>query len=258
METVVGKNTKGQDVTVVVRKPKPKDKIDAKIHEAAAFKKAIDKGAMLRVNLDSYLTKSGVWDDEKRKTSEDLRNKILEGEAQLKRGAKKKDGSVFTKIEARKLALDMMGWRDQYIRERSVFTQNDEYTAESIADKEHFNYLCSACVFNEDGSKHFATPSEYVEKEDEPYVEMAAAELAKIINNYDEKWRSKLPEIAWLIKYKMMDEDYNLINETGQKVDVEGNLIDSNYNKLVDGKPVNEFGDELDADGNIVGYVEFE
>ena len=255
---VTGKNAQGQDITVVIRKPKPKDKIDAKIAEAAAFKRAVEKGAMLRVNLEDHLNKSGLWDDEKKNRSKDLRDKILEGEAQLKRGARKKDGSVFSKQEAKKLALDMMLWRSEFVSLRNILNQNDEKTAENIAEQENFNQLCASCIFNEDGTRHFNSVADYLEKENEPYVEKAAMELAKLTNNYDEQWRAKLPEIAFLIKYKMMNEDYNLINADGQIVDEDGNLIDKNYNKLVDGKPVNEFGDEVDADGNVVGYVEFE
>lgn len=256
---VTGKNTAGEDVTVYVKSPTAKLLGESKIREAITFGTALKEGVVLRAVLNTHLKTQGLWSDDSQKRVNEIRKELAEGEAQLARGAKTKEGNILTKQDAYKLAMRMRELRTEYFFITSVLTEYDKMTAEGRAENVAFEFLCSKCIVNEEGLPLFSSLDEYKENENEPYVEQAAAELAKITNNFDKDWFKKLPEIKFLIKYKFMNEDARLINEDGKLISETGELIDEEYRRLnKDNQLINEYGDLVDDKGNVLEFVEFE
>lgn len=257
--TVTGKNLAGDEVTVYVKPPTSKILGESKIKEAIAFGTALKEGVVLRAVLNSYLKTQGLWSDDSQKRVNEIRKELGEGEAQLARGAKTKDGNILTKQDAYKLAMRMRELRTEYFLITSVLTDYDKMTAEGSAENVGFEYLCYKCILNDEGNPLFNSVDEYKEKADEPYVEQAASELAKITNNFDKDWFKKLPEIKFLIKYKFMNEDARLINSEGKFITESGELIDQDYRRVnEDNQLVNEYGDLVDDKGNFLDFVDFE
>lgn len=237
--------------SLAVSKPTNKDIVASKLHKNRVFARLIkDRDLLLRSEISRVAKERGLWNDDLQKELDEIKDKLGKGGSQLSRGGKTRSGEVFTRSEAKKLAFDMMEWRSRFLELRSVLHEFDKYTIESQAEDEEFNFLCSLCI---EGVKDL---QDYNDRAEE--LEEEARELAKITNNYDDSWYDKLPEIAFLKKYKFIDDKYRLINEDGKLIDDDGKLI-SEDGRLIDeqGELVNEFGEKVDEDGNILDFVEF-
>jgi hypothetical protein len=231
----------------------------AKLEKNKTFARLIrDKDLLLRSEINKAAQHRGLWDDDKQKELESLRDRIVKGEAQLSRGGKTIKGKPFTKKAAKKLALDMMNWRGQFLALNSTLTEFDQYTVESQAENAEFDSLCSVCIVDDEDTQIFTDLNDYRMRSSEEGVEEAAAELAKLTTSYDDSWYDKLPEVAFLLKYKFVNEDYRLIDDSGQLVSDDGKLINKDGQLINEqGEPVNEFGEVVDEEGNIVDFVEF-
>jgi len=231
----------------------------AKLEKNKAFARLIrDKDMLLRSEINRAAQDRGLWDDKKQKELETIREKIVKGEAQLARGGKTLRGKPFTKAAAKKLALDMMNWRGRYLQLNQTLSEFDQYTVESYAENAEFDYLCSVCIVDDDDQPVFESLDDYKLRADEAEIEEAAAELAKLTTSYDDSWYDKLPEVAFLLKYKFVNDEYRLINDDGELVSDDGKLINKE-GQLINkqGELVNEFGEVVDEDGNNVGFVDF-
>jgi hypothetical protein len=240
-------------------KPTAENRTQATLQKNKAFARFIrDKDVLLRSEINKAAQERGLWSDEKQKELDKVRDKIIAGEAQLSRGGKTLKGKPFKKSAAKKLALDMMNWRGTFLKLNSTLNEFDQFTVESQAENAEFDSLCSACIVDDDDKPVFADLSDYKSRSSEPEVEEAAAELAKLTTSYDDTWYDKLPEVAFLLKYKFVNENYRLINDDGQLVDEDGKLINKEGQLINEqGELVNDFGELVDEDGKNVGFVEF-
>lgn len=241
--------TEAQEINV--RKPTQKEIVDAKLHKNKVFAQLIrDKDLLLRSEINRVAKERGLWDDASQNELNDIKEKLSKGEAQLSRGGRTLSGEPFTRAQAKQLALDMMDWRGRFLELRSVLHEFDQYTIESQAENEEFDYLCSVCISSVESIQDYKARADELEEQ--------ASELAKLTNNYDDNWYDKLPEIAFLKKYKFIDDKYRLINEDGKLVDNDGKLINED-GRLIDeqGELVNEFGEKVDDQGNVLDFVEF-
>lgn len=242
-----------------VVKPTMQQKTRASLEKSKTFARLIrEKDVLLRSELKKAAHDRGLWDDKKQEELDAVRKKILDGDAQLKRGGKTLEGAPFSRAQAKKLALDMMEWRSEFLNLNSVLTEFEGFTCETQSEQAEFDYLCSVCILNDDDTPRFADINEYRSASNEEEVEVKAGELSALISDYDPNWYNQLPEINFLMKYKfindehqLIDEDGQLVNGTGHKVNKDGQLINEQ------GELVNDYGEKVDKDGNMLEFVEF-
>jgi len=241
-------------------KPTLKQKTEANLVKSKTFARLLrDKDVLLQSELVKAAEDRGLWDDAKQKKLDEIRTKILDGTAQLQRGGKTLTGEKFTREDAKKLSLEMMDLRAKFLELNSVLDNFQKYTCESQSEQAEFDYLCSVCILNDDDTPVFSDMSDYLNRAGEPEVQAAAAEVSTLLNNYDPGWYDKLPEVAFLLKYKFINEDYQLINEEGKIINESGKLVNKE-GQLVNehGELINEYGEKVDSDGNILDFVEFD
>lgn len=240
---VVGVDGDGKEVTVYACRPKASDMSKAQLVAAAAIKSGIESGALMRHQLADYMSKQGLWNDEKQKQSEELDKQITDDLLKLKKGGIKKS-------EGRDLAVAIKVKRNLKLILEAQKRQLDEYTVEAQADNARFDYLVSVCVKDEEGNSVFSSVDDYKDRAEEDWAIQAASALAGLIYGYDKDWEKELPENKFLIKYKLVDDKLRLVNKENKLVSIGGQLVDENYN-LVDeqGRKVNDKGELIGDDG---------
>jgi len=245
-------NEQGEEFKIVLKSPTAPQLKDAQVASSKAFLEAIKNKMMFREKLSESLREQGIWNDAKEAELKDITYKLAEGERKLARGA----SAGFKKVDAKKLAVDMRGWRLKQAELLTKTRELDEYTVESYAENAKFDFLVSACAFHDDGRNLFKSIDDYREKSSLPYAVVAATNLAKLLHNFNDNWEKDLPENKFLIKYgfvndklmfvnkdgKPTDEDGRLVNEDGRYVDIDGKLVDRDGNPVdIDGKPLEAF-----------------
>jgi hypothetical protein len=254
-----GKTTTSDVPKIKVVKPTMQQKTRAALEKSKTFARLIrEKDVLLRSELKKAAEDRGLWDDKKQEKLDEVRKKILDGDAQLSRGGRTLDGKPFSRAQAKQLALDMMDWRSEFLDLNSVLTEFDGFTCETQSEQAEFDSLCASCILNGDDTPMFADINAYRAGSNDPEVEKKAGELSTLINEYDPSWYNKLPEISFLMKYKfindehrLIDEDGQLVNGAGQKVDKDGQLINEQ------GELINDYGEKVDKDGKSLEFVEF-
>lgn len=214
-----------------------------------AFSDAVKSGSIVRARLDDLLQQQGLWDENKQKQFLTLQKQILENEKILAKGGIPLKKAKYIAIKIKNLRLEL---RDLI----AVKTNLDSHTAEGQADNARFNYLVSACVVYKDTKKpYFKDYEDYLNRSSELVALLGAQKLASIMYGLDGDFEKKLPENKFLIKYKLVNDNLDYVDDKGRPVDEDGRLIDEN------GRFINENGQFVDKDGNIVDekgdYIEF-
>lgn len=216
-------------VKVLVRKPTQSDQRNGSADYNKAFRDAIESGAYLRDKLNEHLIKQGVWSAEKQKLSEDLSSKISEKELLLKKG-----GIPLKK--ARAIAIELKILRNQFRELIGTRVNYDNNTAEGQADNARFDYMICVNILNpETKQRLFASVEEYNDASSQPWVIKAATEIASMFYNIETP-----PEDKFLLDYKMVNTDGQLINKQGHLIAID----ESGVEKLID------------KDGNYIAYDE--
>jgi|TARA_R100000988_G_scaffold97444_1_gene64868 hypothetical protein len=205
-----------------------------------AFRDALESGALLRNKLEDHMRQQGIWDDEKQKQLDDVQRAILENEKKIAKGG------IRLKV-AKDLALQMS---DKRVEMRNILMQRnslDGNTAEGQADNARFDYLVSASlVYSDSGKPYFKDLADYRNRSTEPVAIEAARRLAQLVYGLDSNYEKNLPENKFLSDFEFVDNDLRLINNEGQYVDREGNLLNE------DGRFVDDEGNLIDREGNPV------
>lgn len=218
-----------------------KEVAEANYVRAAAFKKALENGCILRKALFNKMMEQGVWDSKKEEKHEALLKEIAELEYRLSSGKMKIS-------EGRKLAIELTKRRNEFrdlVSERNAMDVN---TAEGQADNVKFNYLISHCVFDYDTQKPvYSSTDDYVQKAADPEHAVLAYELAAKFASFmygvDENYDNNLVERKFLKRFNLVDDRGRFIKD-GKLVDEDGNLVDE------DGYRINEEGKRIDMNGN--------
>ena len=275
---VDSKDSTGNPVSVVVKKPTPQNYRDSQIAYNQAFRKALDSGAFIRQKLNDYMIDEKIWDDDKEKEYRALLDDMNKCEEVIK-------GGGIRVSEGKKLSLELREKRFKFralLEERNALDAN---SAEGQADNARFGALVRLCVFHPDTDKpYFDTgkPTEdektYDAQADQPWVVEAAAELANMIYDLDPNYDKNLPENEFLREWRFVNDKLDFINKDGHPVDRDGRLMDENnryiaYNNdeayqnqdkeqsyfvNIDGDKVDEEGEKLakkaflDDDGNPI------
>lgn len=212
-------DTDNNVVKVLVRKPTQSDQRNGSADYNKAFRDAIESGAYLRDKLNEHLIKQGVWSADKQKLSEDLSSKIGEKELILKKG-----GIPLKK--ARSIAIDLKALRNQFRELISTRVNYDNNTAEGQADNARFDYMICVNILNpETKQRIFNSAEEYNDASSQPWVIKAATEIASMFYNIETP-----PEDKFLLEYKMVNEDGQLINKQGHLIAID----ESGVEKLID------------------------
>lgn len=247
VETVTAKDLEGNDVTMVVKSPSPKNLRDAQVVYNKALRTALEGGAILRRKLNDYLIQQKVWDTDKENSYQGVLEDISKNEEVLKKGGIPLKKAKEVALELRDLRLKLR----ELLAERQVY---DASTAEGQADNAQFNYLVSACVFKQDGSTMMWANVDEYDNSREPYAAEAASALAKMIYDLDPNYDNNLAENKFLKKFKFVREDLRLVNKDGHLIDEEGRLINDDGRFVAyrsDGTQyfVNRDGEEVSASG---------
>lgn len=220
-----------------------KDVAEANYARAAAFKKALENGCILRKALFNVMMEQGVWDSKKEERHESLLKEIAELEYRLSSGKMKiSDG--------RKIAIELTKKRNEFrdlVSERNAMDVN---TAEGQADNVKFNHLISKCVYDYDTQKPvYSSIDDYVQKSGDPeHASLAyqlASKFASFMYGIDENYDNNLVERKFLKRFNLIDDRGRFIKD-GKLVDEDGNLVDE------DGFRINSEGKRIDMNGNPI------
>jgi len=238
------------DKTYIIKAPTNKNQNDARMFMGGYFRKIgeLETPPITRDSLPQYMEKIGLWDKSKVDELKSLASKIVEGERQLKRGGRKKDGSKFTKADGRKLSLDIKTWRYEQLNLMLQLRAYDHLTLEGLSENAQFDFLVSQCVFDENDKRVFANYEDYTSKADEDYAIACANKLAEIIYGSIDgliEQEKKNPENQFLVNYGFArPEDLKLVDSEGNMVDKDGHRINE------EGYRVNDQGEVVDSEGN--------
>lgn len=206
----------GEEVTIFVKKPNSKQQRESKVDSAAYVAELLRSGKRLMTKEE--IDEMNPPSEKEQKQYIALIKKIVDGEDQLSRGGKTKDGEKFTKEQAKSLALNMRLWRIEQInfllRNKSLYSDS----LENIKDDRAFDYLVSCSCFYEDGSRVFSSVDDYLERADKDYAVECAKTLSNVMYGKDKDWTLELKENEFLINYGFADSKGVLLGEDGKSV----------------------------------------
>ena len=240
---VESQDSEGKDVTVYVTRPTPKLLREAQIVASATFKQCTSSGALWKKELAEHMTNRGLWDNDQQKELDKLELAIATNREKLRQGKKAGLNKISAAIE---LAIDIRRDVIKHTVLSSIMREHEGLTAESICEDAKFDFLVSHCIKDEEGEKVFDSVEAYHSKQSEKYASQAASQLSMLIYDLDNDWEKKLPENIFLSKFGFVDDELNLVNKEGHKVDVDGKLVDD------EGYVVNDKGERVDIEGNVV------
>ena len=158
---------------------------EANAMRAKAFNEALQRGDMLREQLESELRKRKLWSDSREETYQELRKVVLDGEYKLKSGGIKLS-------RAKKIALEMADARTQMVSLLSSRTDLDSNTCEGKCDASRFNYLFAAClVYDDNGEPYFENGlDDYLLNQDDVVAVTGASHFYYLLSYFIIKSRS--------------------------------------------------------------------
>lgn len=230
----------GQEKEFEIRATNIQDQREAQKIYNQTFSDAVKSGSIVRARLDDLLKQQGLWDDNKDVEFATLQQEIFDHEKKLSKGGISLKAAKAIAVEIKKLRLKI---RDLI----AVKTNLDSHTAEGQADNARFNYLVSTCVvYKSNKQPYFKDYNDYLNRASDPVGLIGAQKLASIMYGLDGDFEKKLPENKFLIKYKLVNDRLDYVDDKGRLIDEEGRLIDEQ------GRFINENGEFVDRDGNPV------
>jgi len=216
----------GETIKLKIKNPSADDIRESRKIYNKTFKEVLDSGAMLKAKLDSYLEEQGIW-------GSDVQNKYSTLKQQVDNKVEVLQKGGITKLQARKIALEIIELRDKMTELLSVRAELAGNTAEGQANDAKFTYLVYAClVYDNTDKRYFKSYDDFLENGG--IIANKASELlaSRMFPIFGLNIIDMLPERQFLKKYNFIDENGNLINESGE-------LVDKNMNKIdVDIKPI--------------------
>ena len=205
-----------------------------------AFSDALKSGSMVRARLDDLLTAQGLWDDNKQQLYMTTQKKLADLERSLSKGG-------ISLKQAKAIAIDMKKRRLELRDLVAVKSNLDSHTAEGQADNARFNYMVSACVvYKKSQKRYFETYDDYLSKSSDNVAILGSQNLAFSLYGLDSDYEKKLAENKFLLKYKLVNDKLEYVDDKGRTIDEEGRLIDAKD------RFINEEGQYVDANGNVV------
>lgn len=243
---LTSKDSDGNPITVIIKKPNHKQLTEAQFYSASIFNKAKDSGMLLQSNLDAWLEDQKLFTKEEKLRVKELEQKIADGEQALTT-KKHKDGRQVKLSEGRQIAIDMNLARLQLRLLYAKRKQYDEFTIEGTVENARFDHLVSTCVFKENGEPVFTDIEDYYDKKEEPYASEAAYKLMGLVFGIDEDWQKKTVENEFLLKYNFVDNDLNFIDKDGNPVNAKGDKIETPKAEETESVAASDFEDDVYA-----------
>ena len=227
-----------------VRRPKVDEIRKANEIRSQSFNEALQRGDMLREQLESELRKRKLWSDGREEEYQGLRQSILDGEYRLKKGGIKL-------ANAKKVAMEMSDARQQMITLLSSRTDLDSNTCEGKADASRFNYLFAVCLVYDDTDESYFDNGldDYLLNQDDP-VALAGASHFYYLLSGSENVDERLPENQFLKRFNFVNDDYRLVDDEGKLVDRDGRHIDE-FGSLIKWTNDEDF-EHVDTEGRTV------
>lgn len=226
------------ELTVV--RPSPKIQSEGDAIYAKAHKVFEKENFYLKAETLDIIKKRKLWDDDKQAELDKIDKSIADGVNKLRKGG--------TKLEGRKAAIGIIQDRNRRANLLNILNAMDDMTCETKADNERFDYFVSQCVLKDadTGEKYFADVQDYKDRKTEDAAALAAAKLATLI--YDiVALQNDLPEYRLLKKFNFVNDKLQLINpKTNQLCDIDFKPISER------GYYLNEKGEEVDSEGNLI------
>ena len=187
-------------VNYAVKRPSPDTIKRANALRSKTFNEALQRGDLLRDQLDSELRKRELWNDQREEDYQGLRQDIVDGEFSLNKGGIKLS-------EAKGIALKMSESRSRMVSMLSTRTDLDSNTCEGKADAARFNLLfAESLVYLDTGEPYFPGGfEEYMTKMEDPVAVTAATEFYYLLSG-SEKLDETLPENQFLKKFGFVDD----------------------------------------------------
>jgi|TARA_R110000744_G_scaffold238416_1_gene355910 hypothetical protein len=191
------------------------------------FNEALQRGDLLRDQLDGELRKRDLWNDDREEEYQKARQSIIDGEFKLSKGGIKLQA-------ARDVALNMGDSRNRMVEMLSSRSELDSNTCEGKADAARFNLLfAESLVYEETGERYFPKGlDEYLERTDNAITTRGATEFYYLVSG-TENLDDALPENKFL-------KEYDLVNDEGRLIDSKGRLIAKG------GQHIDEFGNFIE------------
>ena len=255
---VTGLNNEGNEVKVLVKTPGASEFKDSQIAYNKAFREALDSGALLRQKLTDYMTKQGLWNEDKQNEYERKMEEISSMEDALK-------GGGIRLSEAKEIAIQL---KDRRVEFRDLISERnslDAASAEGQADNARFAALVRLCALNPDNNtKYFQNEKDYDAQSSQPWVVAAAEKLGNLLYGLDPNYENNLEENKFLKEFDFVNEELQYVNEEGHTIDTDGRLTneegrfiayrnDEDYKSRKNSYFVNKEGEEVaEIDGEWV------
>jgi hypothetical protein len=240
MDTSFKTTVDGKEIELDLKPATLNDQREAQKIYNQAFSDAVKSGSIVRAKLDDLLKEQGLWDDKKEIQFRTLQKQILDNERKLAKGG-------ISLKSAKSVAVQIQKLRNELRDLISVKTNLDSHTAEGQADNARFNYLVSCCVvYKNNNNRYFKNYEDYLNRASDNVSISAAQKLASIMYGLDSDFEKKLPENKFLLKYKLVNDNLEFVDDKGRLIDEDGRLVDKN------GRYINEDGKFVDKDGNLV------
>tara|TARA_R110000824_G_scaffold98613_1_gene235211 strand:- start:4936 stop:5847 length:912 start_codon:yes stop_codon:yes gene_type:complete len=232
------------DKTYAVRMPTVDEIKQANEARATAFNEALNRGDLLRDQLEGELRKRKLWNDDREREYQTLRQEVLDGEFQLQKGGIKLS-------RAKDVALQMATKRSEMVNLLSSRTDLDANTCEGKADAARFNYLFASClVYDETDEPYYSNGLDgYLQNPDDAVAATGAVEFYYLISG-TENIDTTLPENKFLHKFKFVNDNLELIDKDGRLVNADGHHIDELGNLIKWGKDGSST--KVDPSGRVV------
>lgn len=241
-----------EDKTIIVKHPTPRVEAEANMHASRVFSKLSKErgdgndGLLLRAQLDKFLRDAGLYTDDDIKVISDLSDKITDLEAKLTAPV-----SGTKKSEGRTIAIELRRSRYNLLLLLAKRMEYDKNTIEHFSENARINYIIVKSLLDENGAQIFKSVEDYEFDETglKEALDLPIRKIASMSSVYDTDYESKLVENKFLKKYGFCNDEFDLIdsngnrvNEKGQRVDEEGNLLDESGNLIkVAEKEIGEF-----------------
>lgn len=191
----------------------------------SSFKEALENGCLLKNKLFDYMKEQGLWDEKKDDEYKDLLTELSGLDRQLNSG-KDADGKKLSVTQGQSIAMELHEKRSDLIKLTREKSSLDASTAESVADQAKFNFLLTKCVYDYKTQKPiYSNVDEYLEVGDNIDSLEIAQKFAEIFYGVDPDHEKTLTEFKFLKRFGFIDDEGNFINKEGQKVDINGDLI---------------------------------
>jgi len=219
------KNDQDEDIKIIYRDPTPEELEEADLVYASKVASLVRRKSgqklLTRNELDAYLKEIGIWTEKDQEFVANKQNKIDELLDELRKGG-------ISVKEVRSKCIEISELREDIVeamRKRQIF---DDTTVESIAEGEKIDYLIYTATINDNTNERYWESFDEMKNDRRSEVYRRVSRIASmVIYGYDVEFEKNLPENKLLKKYKLVDEDLNLIDpKTGEFVDREGNSLE--------------------------------